>query len=197
MRIENSLPREYQFNTSFDELDDILTDWAEFQMVKSVKLLGEPDIIDSHEELGVEFEKLYKLSEVMLHGALGDISETEEARGIGVFYRGLLFGVQLAAFIDNETKSFSIGNYFKGIESSTSVFEKFIDDTSEYLGERPALDAFLGRYMPEIDPTGMYNHLAEAGASFMLMLNERALAETYLQNTSQALTPDFFIEKEK
>lgn len=184
LNTESVLPHEMQFTTMVGDYEEFID---ELLQEVSSKNLGE--VIDVSYELSCDFEKLYRLSVLLV--TLYDKGADDVDHEVAALYRGMLFGMQVTSYIENyKNTPISFSEYFSQTEGNP--LDTIGDDVSEYLSSRPQLDALICRYSPEIDKGSRYGHLAELGAGFMLMLSERAEGRAHLAAAVSELSPADF-----
>lgn len=170
--IERALPREYQFDAAAQELREELVDFIE-----DGRQAG--DIIDSEAEFSRPVEKFWALSHVL---AATCKSESEDLTAVHVaMYRGASFALQVVDDIKpGPIRQISLDS-IADIAADEDVAETVQLQVQEYLSEHPEIDGLLGRFMPDIDTTNLYNHHTETAAGLLFMLCERSVAEQYIQ----------------
>lgn len=122
----------------------------------------------------VEFEFMHPntftytdgISSILLHG------RQEQAARLAA-YRGFHFAVQVSGLVLPENPAIAFGDFFDRNTDNEELRRKLETSASEYLGRCAALDRMTAYFMPEIDPTGRYGHVAEivAGSTFMFVDN--------------------------
>lgn len=150
----------------------------------------EMDIVAAREDgdglIGYDFELAHtldgtirELSEVISRVLMRPEEKPEQA--VDAIYRAIMLAMQtVSRAAPQGVRGISLHDYLPGSGNVGDVADKIIDDTQHYLSTRPHVDGFIGSYMPEIDRTGLYAHVAETAAALIMMLCERAVADQYI-----------------
>lgn len=174
-RIEIYLPTERRFDATLADVYEIL----EEDLANTLKEY-DGDIIDPGAEIDRNMIMLWelncRLAEAVYnkdHEDLGSVSR--------VMYRASAFALQVIDDVrDQPIGSLPIAEYMGGDRFSEYNLQA---DTQDYMSESPLIDALVGKYMPEIDSSGRYNHHAELAAALMFMLAERRVAKDYISSS--------------
>ncbi len=177
-KTELLLPENMQYNSTVKDYCDVVQEFLD-----SVIERQNGDVIDIGYELNAPHMTVLELSDALTHLAYPDMAEEQHTDARSALYRGMLFGLQVSNKIENITvHSFALGTYFE--ECDGPIMDKIVTEVGEYLWSRPALEQLISMYSASVVPHGRFEHLAEVGAGFMLMLNERAEGELYLEYAS-------------
>ena len=185
---EQFLPQDYQFSEVINVCHDDITCW--------LNSINEEwtDVIDPGVELERDFRVFEKitLSLVKFFEADAEWSEETHRQACVALYRSMMFGVQVADNLEVLTvQNLKIGEFLRQI--NTEEPERWLVETiGEYLSQRPAVDALIGEYMPELDPSGRLGYLAEIGAGVMFLLSERSYGEQYFAQAISEIDPQDF-----
>jgi|GEM_PF-6310719 len=174
--MEHFLPKEYQFETSLQEVREPLVDDLYGRTYENEDALG--DIIDPIREFSRPVEALWKLSEGFTRMYM---LPNEDANAVqAATYRGLCFGLQVVDDIRvAPINRISIG-YLAKAETGQDAAEMIDTDVAQYLEEHPRIRELLVSFAPDIDPTYQYRHHVDRAAGFAFMVCEREQADQYL-----------------
>ena len=182
-KMENFLPDEYQFEKTVADMYEPLVESLS-------ECVDEGDVIDSQAEFAREYTELWELSQTVTELLKSDSESFEEVQA--VTYRGLSFGLQVVNDIISGPINKHLAKYVQKelLAGGDTMAEHLQSDVQQYLAERPAIDALIAAFMPEIDRASLSNHHAETAAGLMFMLCEREQAEYYLQAEVETLSID-------
>ncbi len=175
MNLEHTLPAEFGFNYALDD-DGAMHFHIEQTKQKYI------DIIDHKAEFN-SFENL-----IVLHNIANLLSNTfsinpNDDPGRAAVYRTVCFFNQVTdiASCGNDF-DFDFGDYLDELGLVEDVTKKINADAQEYLEIRPEVDAFIGYYAPELDPTrGRWIHLVETVGAIMFKIAERGIARAQIE----------------
>ena len=170
--LEHILPEEKKFNTVAHDYSELLYDY--FQEIEEES----GDILDPSFETRFLSSDSYPQSFATLSRLITPEDTSNPEENYQATYRGFVFGAQLADLIsDAPTDSFSLKHYFGDVPQE-ELGETIQTDVQEYLGKNPLLDATIGYYMPELDPTGKQAHIVETAAGLALRVAEDNLGRS-------------------
>ncbi len=109
------------------------------------------------------------------------ISQSDDPAAKTAAYHAFHFACCIASLTLAHTPALNFGDFYgQSDPASVGLPQRLHQSSQEYLQARPALDQLTARYMPEIDPTGKWAHVAEmvAATTFMFIdKGEQWLAE--------------------
>ena len=187
-RLEDTLPENESLEGMVAELRDVLH--YEVELLKAEN--ADSDIVNHDIELDRPAIMLLALAERAAYQYLAEegncIADEANVRQVrDAIYRAICFGAQLTNDLLSR-HSYNIAGYIVDQTSGTCEFALLAEDVAIYLRSRAELTAFIEYYMPEIDPSNLYGHVAEVYIGLSLMLAERSVAERYI--TAQAENAD-------
>lgn len=107
-------------------------------------------------------------------------------------YRSMIFALQVVEDIKSSPiGGLQLSDVLSG-EDNESIVQSIHDQTSEYLSTRANIDALIGSFATEIDPSYKYEHHVETAAALMFMLCEREQGAKALRQRSQQSDPSDF-----
>lgn len=148
------------------------------------------DIIDADDEMRRDIVMLGKFSDIV--GKIVARSEDEVVQASEAVYRSVCFAAAVSDGVLPSTYSCELLGYIQERTSDASDLSPIMEDSQQYLQYRPELDSLIGEYMPDIDRSGRYNHVAELFSTLVFMLSERSIGEQYLQANIDDISPSDF-----
>ncbi len=92
-----------------------------------------------------------------------------------VSYRAVHFALITATQFKSSQPLGDFKGYYQNRHDHEAMRAKIEEDTQIYMGRSPHLDRLVSRYVPELDPTGEYPHVAETVVALVyLHIDEQA-----------------------
>ena len=187
-RIEQLIPLEHTLEYAMGHmqslLDDKLMNLAEEQAGSLIDLANDDDrwveasVLTTREfgfyYLGIDYVDEPELKEVVVRAAklalqvVGDVAPTKPPINIADYLAEKIGGVE-------------------------DPGERLRSEVQVYLGERPAVDAFVEYYAAELGAPQNYSLQAQTVCGMVFMLCEREIAEQYVTARFEVLTPEEFV----
>ncbi len=188
--IENVLPAEMRFDTILSELrNDLMDEYVD----RTVQLC---DILDPSAEFSRDPAPYWELSRVLANA----LASADEASGDvrGALYRSFCFAFQVVHDIKpRPIQAISLVRWLEPYEETRLTADMIRAEISDYLGQRPNIDAFIGCFASEI--AGAYAHCehhVEIGAGLIFMLAEQDLAQSEIDAYIESVHPQQIIDKD-
>jgi hypothetical protein len=153
------------------------------------------NIFDEHlaaggELIDIEFELQHPdimVYATMLTRVLFGCEPSEDAKKTA--YRAAHFAYLISEqFVQHP--GIATSHYFGKDETMEDLQLRIFEDTQGYMQHRPMLDALIGRYMPEIDPSMRYAPLAETVSALVFIQIEIGEKNKFKENRTQAFVAE-------
>lgn len=102
--------------------------------------------------------------------------------------RAMLFVAQTLRQTITVDYDLNISGYLYNMFGDGDFIDHIRQDTQDYLQTRPHIDALLGYFMHEIDPSGHRADFAESMGALLFLLAERNLGEQYWTSEIDSLS---------
>lgn len=176
---ETIVPTEQRYDTTIHQheafIDDYITDCQERSATH--------DILDFDTEVRFLDERWSEFFFSLM--MILDDSDKESGEVFAALQRGFVFGFQLADLTSDGPLSMA-PRRIASINDS-NIKDAITSDVQEYLSNNQFVDAIIGKYMPELDPSGQNAALVETAAGLAFLLSEDAHGEQIFRNEIEEL----------
>lgn len=184
---ENILPQDIKLDPAVeyfrDEIDEIFD--------KNRQAYS--DIIDPYSELHNDVVTMAKFADFCAD-IFADYDDQHDDMSRAV-YRSICFANSVAKETLPGGYSCDLVGYMNERLQAVNSTEILITDVQEYLQYREGLDALIGYYAPEIDPSAQHHHVVELFSGMFFMLAERSTGQKYIQSQIDDLNPEDIINQ--